>query len=650
MTRSWLLLLAAAFVATASPARADVDPAVLKAEAERVAVMDKAEDAVLAIFSSSGRGGGSGVVISADGYALTNFHVVKPCGNAMKCGMADGSLYDAVVVGIDPTGDVALIKLFGRDDFPHAELGDSDQLETGDWCFAMGNPFLLATNFQPTATYGIVSGTHRYQYPAGTLLEYTDCIQTDASINPGNSGGPLFNAAGQLIGINGRGSFEKRGRVNVGVAYAISINQIKNFLGYLHSGRIVDHATLGAVVGFDQDQRVVVVDILEDGDAFRRGLRYGDEIVAFGGRPIATPNAFKNVLGIYPKGWRVPLSFRRDGVRYDVLVRLSGVHAGDELIKKTAGRPPVPIRVPSPDKDDSKEKKDSDPDKEKDAKPHDDGQPGEAPKQIKRIIEGAKKLVPGGDKPKAPGRDKQPQDQPQPIPMPGDPHGARPIRLQAPMPDICKQHFEQRRGYANFHFNRLHRDRVLDAWRRQADLHEFDGPWVVSGEAAGTGQTTFELTGDTVLLKLPRREYSWTAGEELGASPDPPQSNGLMPALYLWRKLATVEADQFGDVSYIGTMPLPGHEGLVDAIRGLAGGVQCHFLFDREDGRLLAVEFFAADDMDPCEIYFSEYRDVDGRQLPGRMEVRTGEVAFATFTLEEYRFEKAAETPGDDND
>ncbi len=166
----------------------------------------------------------------------------------MKCGMADGRLYDAVLVGIDPTGDVALIKLLGRDDFPHAELGDSDQVRVGDWVFAMGNPFLLATDLQPTVTYGIISGVHRYQFPSGTILEYADCLQTDASINPGNSGGPLFDDHGRLIGINGRGSFEKRGRVAVGAGYAISINQIKNFLGDLHSGRVVDHATLGAVV------------------------------------------------------------------------------------------------------------------------------------------------------------------------------------------------------------------------------------------------------------------------------------------------------------------------------------------------------------------------------------------------------------------
>ncbi len=93
-------------------------------------------------------------------------------------------------------------------------------------------------------TYGIVSGTHRYQYPAGTFLEYTDCIQIDASINPGNSGGPLFNSKEELVGINGRGSFEKRGRVNVGVGYAISINQVMHFIDHLEErpGRRPRHA------------------------------------------------------------------------------------------------------------------------------------------------------------------------------------------------------------------------------------------------------------------------------------------------------------------------------------------------------------------------------------------------------------------------
>src|SRR5438093_13746659 len=137
----------------------------------------------------------------------------------------------------------------------------------------MGNPFLLATDFAPTVTYAIVSGTHRYQPPAGTWLEYTDCIQVDTSINPGNSGGPLFNAAGELVGINGRGSFEKRGRVNSGAGYAISINQIKNFTDALRGGLIVDHATLGATVATKDDGSIVVTTILEKSEAYRRGLR-----------------------------------------------------------------------------------------------------------------------------------------------------------------------------------------------------------------------------------------------------------------------------------------------------------------------------------------------------------------------------------------
>ena len=232
----------------APPVRADVAEEVLKAQADRVEVIRKAREATICIFGRGGRGGGSGVVISPDGFALSNFHVTRGAGNAMKVGMADGILYDAVIVGIDPVGDVALIKLIGREDFPYAVMADSDKVRQLDPCFAAGNPFLLANDFQVTVTFGIVSGVNRYQYPSGTLLEYADCIQTDAAINPGNSGGPLFNMQGEIIGINGRGSFEKRGRVNVGVGYAISINQIKNFLGYLKSGRIVDHATLGAQV------------------------------------------------------------------------------------------------------------------------------------------------------------------------------------------------------------------------------------------------------------------------------------------------------------------------------------------------------------------------------------------------------------------
>jgi S1-C subfamily serine protease len=215
------LAVAVCVVAGASNRCAAIDPLVLEAQRQRVDAIERIAAPTVAIFDAQGSGGGSGVLISEDGLTVTNFHVVAGLGPFMKCGLNDGNVYDAVIVGIDPTGDVALIQLLGRDDFPLAQIGDSDAVDVGDWVYVVGNPFLLATDFTPTVTYGIVSGVHRYQYPAGTILEYTDCLQVDASINPGNSGGPLFNADGLLIGINGRASFEKRGRVNIGAGYAI---------------------------------------------------------------------------------------------------------------------------------------------------------------------------------------------------------------------------------------------------------------------------------------------------------------------------------------------------------------------------------------------------------------------------------------------
>ncbi|MDB5343359.1 MAG: peptidase and chymotrypsin/Hap [Schlesneria sp.] len=328
-----------------------VDASVLQAQQQRTEVMRKVAASVVAIFSSDGNGGGSGVLISSDGYALSNFHVTSACGDFMKCGLNDGQLYDAVIVGIDPTGDVALIKLLGRDDFPHATLGDSDKLAVGDWTYAMGNPFLLATDFQPTVTAGIVSGLHRYQYPAGTLLEYTDCIQVDTSINPGNSGGPLFNVAGELVGINGRISVEKRGRVNVGAGYSISINQIKHFMDHLRGGHVVDHATLGATVRTGSDREVVIDSILDQSAAYRRGLRENDEVVSFAGRSIGSVNQFKNILGIYPKGWSLPLVYRRDGKKQEIIVELRALHRESELKQP---KPQAPRGKPKPGPEEQK--------------------------------------------------------------------------------------------------------------------------------------------------------------------------------------------------------------------------------------------------------------------------------------------------------
>ena len=155
--RAAAMLLGACASLLGAARAAEVPAGVLDAERQRVEVMARAARAAVAIFAGEA-GGGSGVIVSPDGYALTNFHVVQPAGVAMKCGLSDGTLHDAVLVGLDPTGDVALVKLVGRDDFPFVDLADSDQVAVGDACFAAGNPFLLATDLAPSISFGIVSG------------------------------------------------------------------------------------------------------------------------------------------------------------------------------------------------------------------------------------------------------------------------------------------------------------------------------------------------------------------------------------------------------------------------------------------------------------------------------------------------------------
>lgn len=367
----WSTLLALGML---MPASVEPSPTVLAAQDARIGLIESFSPAVICVFGRGSGGGGSGVLISPDGYALTNFHVVSGAGDFMRCGLANGKLYDAIIVGIDPTGDVALIKLLGRDDFPYANLADSDNVRVGDWVYVAGNPFLLASDFQPTITYGMVSGTHRYQYPAGTFLEYTDCIQYDASLNPGNSGGPLFNTEGEVIGINGRASFGERGRVNVGVGYAISINQIKHFLDHLRSGRVVDHGSIEATVATGSDGVVRVDSILEDSDAHRLGLRWGDEIVRFAGRPIRSANQFQNVLGIYPRGWTLPLTYRRGSEVHQIFLPLRPAHAESALLKFSQTKP-------QPAKPQPKEK------------PNAPEQPGVIPPQQPEIPEELRTLV-----------------------------------------------------------------------------------------------------------------------------------------------------------------------------------------------------------------------------------------------------------------
>lgn len=300
--------------------------AVRKLEQARSAVIQQVIGSVIAIYGDDREGGGSGVIIDPSGLALTNHHVIQGAGVEGWGGLADGKLYRWTLIGTDPGGDIALIQMEGRDSFPHAPLGDSDQVRVGDWAMAMGNPFVLTEDETPTVTMGIVSGVNRFQEGAGSnQLIYGNCIQVDSSINPGNSGGPLFNMKGEVIGINGRGSFEERGRVNVGLGYAISSNQIKNFIPDLMATKIAEHGTLDAT--FDmREGNIVCASLAEESAAQRAGLELGDRLIAFEKQPIHSVNQYLNIICTLPEGWTAELQIeKKDGSQKTLYVVLYGL-------------------------------------------------------------------------------------------------------------------------------------------------------------------------------------------------------------------------------------------------------------------------------------------------------------------------------------
>lgn len=568
------------------------DPAVLEAQQRRIEVIQKVAPSVVAVFGSAGNGGGSGVLISPDGYALSNFHVTSSAGNFMKCGLNDGVLYDAVIVGIDPTGDVALLKLLGRDDFPYAAMGDSDAVRVGDWAYAMGNPFLLATDFQPTVTYGIVSGVHRYQYPAGTILEYTDCIQVDSSINPGNSGGPLFNDDGELIGINGRGSFEKRGRVNSGAGYAISINQIKNFMDHLRSGRVVDHGTLGAVVSSNADGSVTVTQLLEESEPYRRGLRLGDEILEFGGRPIQTANEFKNVLGIFPKGWTIPLVYRNAEGKHEIYVRLRGLHRKSELMLEPEQPRPGRRRNPGEEPgDDDQDDKEESPEGEKESQKGEDGDESDSAKAHA-----------------APG-----------------------------IPEEYAHMYVAKPGFVNAYFNRIELDRTLSGLKELGNYSTAAGVWDVSGATADGAPFAFKLADKGLGLEWKGQPYY--QGLE-GADPvdEPPGTGGLLMAMHHLRLFLARGEKGFTEFYYLGSEPLDGRGERVDVVVSVLTGVETHWYFSREQGGLVGFNTWLNENVDACAIRFGEFRPFDGRKFPAAFTVLHADKPIAEFRIDQITF------------
>ena len=252
---------------------------------------------------------GSGVVISPDGYVLTNTHVVE---NASKISvtLSGGDEYDAEVIGVDKTSDLALLLLNGNN-FPFVEMGDSDDLIIGEWVIALGNPFeLFSVSNQPTASVGIISANHMdfgMQKESGRVLQ--NMIQTDAAINPGNSGGPLVNSEGKVIGINTfifTGSNYNRG--SIGIGFAIPINTAKRIAKELKTSGSIDRSfTTGLVVqpltrslirhlNIPFRDGVIVVHVDKNSSAQKAGIAIGDIIITAAGNKVNSPSDIRDII------------------------------------------------------------------------------------------------------------------------------------------------------------------------------------------------------------------------------------------------------------------------------------------------------------------------------------------------------------------
>jgi serine protease Do len=264
---------------------------------------------------------GSGIVISSDGYILTNNHVVENA-SKIRVTFVGEKEYEAEIIGTDPPTDVALIKI-DDENLPIIKVGDSDRLRVGDQVMAIGNPFGVGQ----TVTMGIVSALGRNI----GLMDYADLIQTDASINPGNSGGALVNMQGELVGMNA--AILSRSGGSQGIGFAIPTAMAMRIVESLKETGTVQRAYLGVLpqrvdqamadyYGMDRPRGVLVTQVNEDTPAERAGLQDGDIILSVDGKEIKNPSMLRNVISLSEVGQEVDLLIVRDTKEKNVSVTL----------------------------------------------------------------------------------------------------------------------------------------------------------------------------------------------------------------------------------------------------------------------------------------------------------------------------------------
>jgi serine protease Do len=269
------------------------------------------------------QGSGSGFIIRKDGLILTNNHVIANA-QEITVTLSDKQQYKAKILGRDPKTDLAVIKIDPKAALTTASLGNSDELRVGDWVMAIGNPFGLSN----TVTSGIVSAKGR-TIGAGP---YDDFIQTDASINPGNSGGPLFNMAGEVVGINT--AIFSQGGGNIGIGFAIPVNLVKNLVPELETKGTVTRGWLGVSVqpltpdlarslGLDKEHGALVGDVVAQGPAEKAGIKRGDVIVSYNGKKIEESATLPALVASTPVGKTVPVQILRDGKNQTINVGIA---------------------------------------------------------------------------------------------------------------------------------------------------------------------------------------------------------------------------------------------------------------------------------------------------------------------------------------
>ncbi len=279
------------------------------------------------------QGAGSGVIISNDGYILSNNHVVEGA-QEVTVTLANEKEYKAKVIGTDPKTDLAVLKIDADKELPSATLGDSDQLKVGDWVVAIGNPFGLSH----TVTSGIVSAKGRV-IGAGP---YDDFIQTDASINPGNSGGPLFNLNGEVIGINT--AIIPQGQ---GIGFAIPISTAKPLIPQLVSNGEITRGYLGVniqditpdlakALNVKDAKGALVADVVSDSPAEKSGIARGDIIITYDGKTIKDSRDLPAKVAATPVGEKVPVTILRDGKEKELTVTVARLSSDGPQFGKTA--------------------------------------------------------------------------------------------------------------------------------------------------------------------------------------------------------------------------------------------------------------------------------------------------------------------------